>query len=588
MNKILAISAIALVGAAFTSCDDFLDDNRYPLTSIVDKPDYWNSATNVQLQLDRNYDIYPGYGSGNSYGWFFFKTLSDDQVGSSFANWAYPTIPSTSDDWDYSTVRGANYVINKVPGSTLSNADKANFWGIARLIRATEYYRLVRMYGDVVWENYVVDPSDPILYEGRTDRDIVMDSVYEDLKFAQQTISTESAKLAWSRDLATATLSEVALYEGTFCKYRNQADNGKAADPARAKKYLEISAAASEALLGKYGFCNDYHSIYNSLWAEQDSPVDPTQKITGLSDNPELIFGRRYDSVNGRHSTISYTASSTTTSGMSLDAFKAFLFLDGKPMSQHPESTLEGVATTIPNGEEDLPALSIANELAVRDARLSAITDPYVYYKGMEWNRAGCTGLNSSSGFGVYKFDNVLLPVNDRTLSSNNYTSGPIYWTSYIACNYAEAKTELDAFDQAAFDKSLKHLYQRAGLTTITGPAAMAAINDPANNMGVSSLLWEVRRCRRCELMFDNWIRYWDLIRWHQLELLDNTKHPEVLMGACVKNAPVQPTTVQVTNNFINAGTGVSQRKYNAKYYLYPIPSKQYDLNHELGQNPGW
>lgn len=59
-------------------------------------------------------------------------------------------------------------------------------------------------------------------------------------------------------------------------------------------------------------------------------------------------------------------------------------------------------------------------------------------------------------------------------------------------------------------------------------------------------------------------------------------------MGACVKNAPVQPTTVQVTDGFINAGTGVSQRKYNAKYDLYSIPSKQYDLNHELGQPPGW
>lgn len=68
----------------------------------------------------------------------------------------------------------------------------------------------------------------------------------------------------------------------------------------------------------------------------------------------------------------------------------------------------------------------------------------------------------------------------------------------------------------------------------------------------------------------------------------DNTKHPEVLMGACVKNAPEMPTTLQVTNDFINAGTGVAQRKYNAKYYLYPIPSQQRELNPQLGQNPGW
>lgn len=61
---------------------------------------------------------------------------------------------------------------------------------------------------------------------------------------------------------------------------------------------------------------------------------------------------------------------------------------------------------------------------------------------------------------------------------------------------------------------------------------------DPANNMGVSNLIWEIRRCRRCELIMDNWYRYWDLIRWHQLDKLDSTKYPNIMLGANVSNVP--------------------------------------------------
>lgn len=54
------------------------------------------------------------------------------------------------------------------------------------------------------------------------------------------------------------------------------------------------------------------------------------------------------------------------------------------------------------------------------------------------------------------------------------------------------------------------------GLPPITKDVADAGDND----MGVSPLIWEIRRERRCELMFDNDFRYWDLICWHQLDKL--------------------------------------------------------------------
>lgn len=578
MNNILKAASLAVIGVALAGCDDFLEDNRYPLTSIINSPTYWSNPANCQLQIDRNIDFMPGYGAGGGMnGWFFFKTLSDDQVGADFADWPYPTEMGTVGEWNYEWVRGTNYIINGVRSSSMTANEKAQYEGLARLQRAIAYYRLVRMFGNVVWENEVIDPSDTeVLYGPRTDRDVVMDSVFADLDYAIATIPTERSTQSWSKDLARAVKSEVALYEGTFCKYRVEAENGKGPDMTRANKYLKEAADVSRELLGKYQFCDDYQSIYNSTWTETDG-INGT-KITALSSNPELIFGREYNEVNGLHSLVSMTCSSSTTSGMSLDGFNAFLFKDGKPKALTSENTsMVGVPETNPAG------LNIQALLDVREKRLSIMTDNHVYYTSMPWARSGSTGMNSSSGFGVAKFDNVNLPLTARNSSSKNYTSAPLYWKSYIACNFAEALAELGNFTQADFDISLKHLYHRAGLDMID-LAWLENMNDPANNMGVSSLIWEVRRCRRCELMFDNWIRYWDLVRWHQLELLDTQRHPDVILGAYMANAPVQIANV---NGYVDGSKG-QKRTFHYKYYLYPIPTGQLDLNPALGKNPGW
>lgn len=596
MKKIYLMSALAVVAAAsLSSCDDFLEDNRYPETSIVNNQNYWNNATNCQYQVDRYIDeIDPGYGTGGGRGWFYFKTLNDDQVGADFSDWDFLAVPASNGNWDYSQVRGANIIINGVGNATqLSSTDKRNYLGIARFIRAVAYYKLVRTFGDVVWTNTILDTNSEDLYAARTDRDVVMDSVFADLDFALANIAADNNKLSWSKDLVRAYKCEVALYEGTYCKYRTKAENYKDPDMTRATKYLNESVAMAEALMnsGKYTFgetIDDYHALYNSVWGGGESSVVKGAKISDFSSIGEVIFGRRYDKTNGRHSTISYTASSTTTSGMSLDGFLSFLNIDGTPV---PQATREDiVANTIGENVEfqGAPAYSIGKQIAKRDLRLGVITDPYIYYKGMEWSREGCSGMNSSSGFGVAKYDNVLLPVADRTNATSNYTSCPIYWLSYIYCNFAEAKAELGTLTDADLDASINKLYKRAGLPAQT-VGSLSAMNDPANNMNVSSLLWEVRRCRRCELMFDNWIRYWDLNRWHQLELLDSKKHPNVLLGAYVENAEIQPNSA--VNGFVRSNPNLD-RVFTAKQYLQPIPSDQFalykDHGNKLVQNPLW
>ena len=110
--------------------------------------------------------------------------------------------------------------------------------------------------------------------------------------------------------------------------------------------------------------------------------------------------------------------------------------------------------------------------------------------------------------------------------------------------------------------------------------------SDPANNHGVSNLIWEIRRERRVELMYDKNDRYWCLIRWHQLDKLDTQKYPNIMKGAYVGEANKAEATI-FDDGYIDASNGGS-RIYNAKYYLAPIPSGQLDLNPNLGQNYGW
>ena len=132
-------------------------------------------------------------------------------------------------------------------------------------------------------------------------------------------------------------------------------------------------------------------------------------------------------------------------------------------------------------------------------------------------------------------------------------------------------------------NNSINKLKERAGL-----PAITTTVEDMGDNdMNVSPLIFEIRRERRCELMFDNDFRYWDLIRWHQLDKLDTTKNPDIVLGANVAAAPTAEVELTGDGHINGLDAGFS-RTYEYKHYWYPIPSGQISLNKNLGQNPGW
>lgn len=569
----------ALMGASLASCDDFLNDNRFPLSDQMANAAYWNNPNNVQGQINYFYEDFLGYGNGSSYGEFYFNYLSDDQAQKTsepfVKQWTFTSIPTSASAWNdpYTEIRRANLIIEGVENSTIAQSDKDNFIAIARMMRGYQYYLLVRAYGDVPLVEKALDPVDHAeLFGPRTARNTVMDYAIEDLTFASANIATAASKNAFSADLAKAIKTEVCLFEASYARYHQK-------DEARATKYYTEVVNTAEPLIAKYPIGDDYHAVYNSFRA-------------ALSANPEIIFMKEYEPDVLMHCTVDYTSSSSPVAGMTKDAFDAYLFRDGKPLAltgmnksdagkQYPRLGADGKQL---KDENDKPLFnySILEPLSVRDGRLMAITDTAVYYDGLQYQRPNSMLMTSLTGYGVNKFNNLAMPESYAT-TIKNYTCAPIYWGAYVAMNFVEAKAELGTLSDPDLANTMNKLMSRASLPDVT-VASMSSMNDPANNMGVSSLIWEVRRCRRCEFIFDKAIRYWDLVRWHQLELLDTQKHPNIGLGANVSAAPVEVANV---GGYMNA-IGNSSRVFSEREYFYPIPSGQIQLNDSLTQNPGW
>lgn len=568
-NKYI-LGAIAVAAAmATTSCDDFINDNRYPLSQQVVNTTFWSNSVNVQNQINYFYEDYSGYGNAGGSGTFYWSWLSDDQTGrTNFANWTNTSVLPSSGSWSapYVEIRRANLVIAGVESSNLTENEKNNFLGMARLHRARSYTDLIHRYNDVPLVEKALDPTDEAaLFGPRTPRNEVAEYILKDFDFAAANIGAQSSKTTFSKDLALAQKLEFCLFEGSWARYHQK-------DEARAKKFFEEAVKAGEAIAARYPIGADYGANYKSARTALGA-------YAALSSNSEMIFIKEYNDGVFGNSITDYSNASDGVAGITKDAFENYLFLDGRPAA----------TTTLDNTDLGVPTdngIDISNLLAVRDQRLAQTTYPAIGARGMSWGPSNTVAFWSGTGYGVSKFNNPALPLSATNEASKGYLCAPLYWGARLYLGIVEAKAELGTLTDADITTYFKPLWDRAGIdTSVLNKAWLENLNDPKNNMGISSLLWEIRRCRRCELIMDDNIRYWDLVRWHMLEKLDTNKFPKIIQGANVSMVTEsKPATI---GDYLDCSYGQS-RVWNDCQYLFPIPSDQIGLNTKLTQNPGW
>jgi hypothetical protein len=560
--KFFSFLLAALVMA--TGCKkDFLD--RYPLDALEDDT-YWTNEGNVRTFA---YGFYPayfsGYGSGFTWGKFFSGQSLNDDFAPTTPTPFTKNVPASGGGWTFAWVRKANIMIDRVEKSSLTEDVKKHWVGIGRFFRALEYADLVKTFGDVPWYDKELTETDPALYKPRDSRSVVMDNVLADMQYAAQNVRVADGTdgLTVNRYVVLALMSRIFLFEGTFQKYHSL-------DQQKAVTYLEAAKWAADEIIkaNKYTVTDNFRTVFNSL---------------DLAGKKEVILYRQYETGILTHSLHSYV-NREPQSGVSKDAVESFLAKDGLPIGLSP----------LYQGDK-----SIANVVADRDPRLTETIAPELRLKGVAVNY-------STSGYAVRKFFNESIKDLPEGSSNLNRTDAPVIRFGEVLLNYAEAVAELGTMTQADLDKSINKLRKRPGIVMpdlqVVGdqPAVNGVVyDDPERDPTVPSLIWEIRRERRTELMFEGF-RLDDLKRWKKLGYTDTEANSDINRGAWIKKSdyPTLHTDVKIEGGategyIIPAPSAASARLFNdQKYYLEPIPLDQIQLyltqGVTLAQNPGW
>lgn len=546
--KTIKYILLALVVISFTNCNDYLDKTD-PTKAWDDK--YWTKETEVDLYANTFYPyFFSGYGIkySGSYSPMLGYTFSDDIVQASTQTQFTFKVPqgsigSTSDavksipwqslyagpEWNFAWIRKANVMqdrlINRMQG--LLSEDSFNHWlGVARFFKGLEYARLVNVFGDVpYYENEVYNTQEQLLYEERTPRNEVMDHVYDNFKFALENIKLSAGEMKVNRYVAASYIARWALVEGTWQKYHKN-------DAQQATKFLQLAVDASDLVMssGKYDIVTDFRSLFTQ------------EDLTG---NKDVIFFRRYSAGQSiTHSVASNcNMSEPRSDNVNLNLLKAFICVDGNDYQ----------TSTIANAK----SFQIDDMIKTRDPRFEAsfyekptanakssyiYTTKFIPRSALNYLKTGGTAAAEFQG-------------------EKNTTAYPTMRYAEVLLTWIEAKAELAALgtgpsvSQSDIDVSINKLRDRKlapeaiekGVVKVAPLKLSALPNDPNRDPSVSPLLWEIRRERRMEFVYEH-ARIIDLRRWKKLDYMDTQAHPDLLMGVWVDFPSELPNNLDPSN----------------------------------------
>ena len=612
MNK-YKIFGYGIACLLFFSCNkDLLD--RPPLTQYTDAEGlYWRNEDDIRLFANGFYaNYFNGYNTSFTAdytpvrGYTFSDDLTGKNVQSNFESSVPSSRGSTSEaaawmaqysgpTWDFAWVRKSNILIDRVENfaKPLISEDAYKHWtAVGRFFRGFEYSRLVRVFGDVPYFGRVVAENElDTLYKDRDDRGLVMDKVYDDFQYVLANIRVNDGAQYLNKAIAAAFISRFMLFEGTWQHYHGL-------DAARAKKYLEFAVQAAEVVMNdpKYRFGSDFKSLFAS---------------ESLAGNPEVILYRTYDAaLQVTHSIGSYS-NGTEVVGVdpNLVLIKSFIVNDGKVWQN----------SDVPNADD----FSIANLAKTRDPRFEA--------SFMDVPNAASATLLYGYKFASREAITYIGKSYPAAWGSNTNTSdAPVIRLGEVVLNWIEAKAVLaeyfggPAVSQDDLDRSINAIRDRPldaaaiakGVQKTEHMLISALPNDPERDADVPALIWEIRRERRMEFVFEH-TRLLDLKRWKKLNYMDFSTDPDYFLGPWVDVQAQLPTaltagtvgkvrvrkedgtTVTWDGTNRNAMVGywvvdnVSNRDmFTDRSYLSPVGQAQIneykDKGYTLSQTPGW
>lgn len=470
----------------------------------------------------------------------------------------------------FDLLRAINVGLDNMATSPLEDPIKNKYIGEARMFRAWWYYDKASKFGDNQWVDHeVATDEDDILFGTRDPRAFIMDKVLEDINFAVANMPTNwddgRAPGRLDRWDALALKSRICLFEGTWRKYHGGTN---------ANAWLQEAASASKDLMD-----NGPYALYET--GDPSLDYNATHRVLkDLTGNSEVIHWVKYETGIRNNNIMKYFL--YYTGGMTKDAIDDFLADDGLPISL---------------SNRDIEVTEIEDVFVNRDPRLrQTVMHPadqafYEYNQGTGLVYPRITGMPnpggdpSTTGYHIIKMYN-----RDGHLGQNQAeTPGIVFRLGEIYLNYAEAMAELGTITQADLDLTINKLRDRVEMPHLTLEPPM----DPKYaDLGISSLLVEIRRERRIEL-FAEGFRYEDLRRWKWGKMLEKKSYGMLWDAAAMARFPgavVQTATIDGKPYIdVYAGTPWEAPVFDeSKHYLWPIPLSSLGQNPNLGQNPGW
>ena len=572
MNKFALYISLGLLSMSATSCL-----NLDPKDQLAD-PDMWNTATDYQNLANKFYDYLPNFGQvydGNIHSDMRSDLMRHKDGNNTISHGDYNMGAGDGDyTGNYSRIRRTNLLIEKAHG--YSRPDEITQpLGEAYFFRAWCHFQLMQKFGDVIIVHHTLDVDDPLMKSKRNDRGEVTDSIISDLNRAIEHLKSvgELEEGRVSREGAQAFLSRVALYEGTWQKFRGNESRGR--------ELLDIAAKAAKEVID-----SKKYEIFEPSTLGDDAYRYMFILENGVQTNPagldktankEYIIKRCYDitlKTSGQNLTTTALANAWLGTSKLADMY---LCTDGLPIEA--SSKFQGYETK-------------RSEWQNRDNRMNntmmrpgdtfwnnSKNNCRIDWSGneAEVKRAKYTNFDPwGSGYFIYKWATER-ECPDR---SESYDF-PVLRYAEVLLNYAEAVFERDG---QISDADLNISVNKTRLRVNKQNGMPALTNALVNSNGLD-MRTEIRRERTVEL-FQEGFRIDDLKRWKTAETEMPMNQTGIRwVGQWASSLANHGGYALDAQNHLILESG---RIWEQKHYLYPLPVDQQQLNPNLGQNPGW
>ena len=573
--------------------------------------------------VDRNADLLTGNGSDCA------MASGTKAAGTTDAYWSI----------GYARIRSCNEVLTKGEEYTGSE-DITSSLAVAHFFRAYQYFELLKHFGGVPIVTQPLTSASEELYGTRNSRYEVAKLIFDDLDYAIKYLPNEkNYDGTVSKEGAQAFKSRVLLFEATWEKYVGTTTDGdgtkEGAGTAKPEGYPSVesmltdAASLADAVIssGKYELWNAKGTVfekiaYNYLFNLENENSNPMG--FKRNQNKEYILQVAYDHDNnkiGKNVTKVFGGDGNAASAVTIKMMNMFPCVDdGLPYLYSKDY----------NGYNKLTDL-----YENRDSRLTSCIkrpgDTYYFYGTNGADASIYAAANYVTTFDFPSTCPVYYPdlrnpgytgFQNRKFCSEmlNYRDGdegfnfPVLRLAELYLNYAEAKCELGngTISDDDLNKSINVLHDRAGSAPISNASVAEANANYQKNtgkVGKMTILELIRNERAVELRNENQ-RPTDLLRWGVAEeVLNAPRSGMVLKNADGTDTEVVHATYESGGKTINiyneaaAAYGLetledgsqaliinpkSDFNMSRKFYLYPIPQGQIQLNPALVQNPGY